>query len=502
MDVLANLGLGFSVVLTPTNLLFCFIGVLLGTLVGVLPGLGPVATIALLLPLTFKMGPASAIIMLAGIYYGAMYGGSTTSILVNIPGEAASVITCLDGYQMARQGRAGPALGIAAFGSFIAGTVGVVGLMLFAPVLGRAALSFGPPEYFALTVLGLTLVSYLAQGSMTKALIMAALGLLAGSIGADPVSGAERFTYGSLTLGDGLGLVPVAMGMFGIAEVLDNLGLTVGKDIYERKIKGLLPNLKDWKDSFWPIIRGSVIGFFIGILPGPSGTMSSFASYAMEKRLSRYPEKFGTGVIEGVAGPESANNAATAGAFIPLLSLGIPANIVMALFVGALMIHGIQPGPLFIKNYPELFWGVVASMYVGNVMLLVLNLPLIGIWVRVLKIPYSILFALIFLFCLIGVYSLNNNVVEIFIMIAFGIIGLLMRKTGFEGAPFILALVLGPIMETSLRQSLIISHGSFAIFFSRPVSAVLILLSFTFLLTSIIPAYKTRRKKLAAEMGR
>jgi putative tricarboxylic transport membrane protein len=276
----------------------------------------------------------------------------------------------------------------------------------------------------------------------------------------------------------------------------------VGKDIYERKIKGLLPNLKDWKDSFWPIIRGSVIGFFIGILPGPSGTMSSFASYAMEKRLSRYPEKFGTGVIEGVAGPESANNAATAGAFIPLLSLGIPANIVMALFVGALMIHGIQPGPLFIKNYPELFWGVVASMYVGNVMLLVLNLPLIGIWVRVLKIPYSILFALIFLFCLIGVYSLNNNVVEIFIMIAFGIIGLLMRKTGFEGAPFILALVLGPIMETSLRQSLIISHGSFAIFFSRPVSAVLILLSFSFLLTSIIPAYKTRRKKLAAEMGR
>jgi putative tricarboxylic transport membrane protein len=502
MDVLANLSLGFSVVLTPTNLLFCFIGVLLGTLVGVLPGLGPVAAIALLLPLTFKMGPASAIIMLAGIYYGAMYGGSTTSILVNIPGEAASVITCLDGYKMARQGRAGPALGIAAFGSFIAGTVGVVGLMLFAPVLGRAALSFGPPEYFALTVLGLTLVSYLAQGSMTKALIMAVLGLLVGTIGADPVSGTERFTYGSLTLGDGLGLVPVAMGMFGIAEVLDNLGMTAGREIYERKIKGLLPNLKDWKDSFWPIIRGSVIGFFIGILPGPSGAMSSFTSYAMEKRLSRYPEKFGTGIIEGVAGPESANNAATAGAFIPLLSLGIPANIVMALFVGALMIHGIQPGPLFIKNYPELFWGVVASMYVGNAMLLVLNLPLIGIWVRVLKIPYSILFALIFLFCLIGVYSLNNNVVEIFIMIAFGIVGFLMRKTGFEGAPFILALVLGPIMETSLRQSLIISRGSFAIFFSRPVAAVLIVLAFVFLLTSLLPALKIKRAKLAAELGR
>jgi len=501
MDVLTNLAFGFSVALEPTNLLSCFIGVLLGTLVGVLPGIGPVATIALLLPLTFKMAPATAIIMLAGIYYGAMYGGSTTSILVNIPGEAASVVTCLDGYQMARQGRAGPALGISAFGSFIAGTVGVVALMFFAPILGRAALSFGPPEYFALTFLGLTLVSYLARGSMIKALMMAILGLLAGTVGMDPVAGAERFTYGSLTLGDGLGLVPVAMGLFGIAEVLDNLGLTVGRDIYERKIKGLLPNLKDWKDSFWPIIRGSVIGFFIGILPGPSASISSFTSYAVEKRLSRYPEKFGTGVIEGVAGPESANNAATAGAFIPLLSLGIPANIVMALFVGALMIHGIQPGPLFIRNYPELFWGVVASMYVGNAMLLVLNLPLIGIWVRVLKIPYSILFPLIFLFCLIGVYSLNNNVVEIFIMIAFGIIGFLMRKAGFEGAPFILALVLGPIMETSLRQSLLISRGSFSIFFTRPISAALLLLGIALLLTPLIPTFKKMRALSSAATG-
>jgi putative tricarboxylic transport membrane protein len=494
MDVLTNLGLGFSVALEPINLLSCFIGVLVGTLVGVLPGIGPVATIALLLPLTFKMAPATAIIMLAGIYYGAMYGGSTTSILVNIPGEAASVITCLDGYQMARQGRAGPALGIAAFGSFIAGTIGVVALMFFAPILGAAALSFGPPEYFALTFLGLTLVSYLAQGSMTKALIMAILGLLAGTVGMDPVAGAERFTYGSLTLGDGLGLVPVAMGLFGIAEVLDNLGMTVGRDIYERKIKGLLPNLKDWKDSFWPIIRGSVMGFFIGILPGPSASMSSFTSYAVEKRLSRYPEKFGTGVIEGVAGPESANNAATAGAFIPLLSLGIPANVVMALFVGALMIHGIQPGPLFIGKYPELFWGVVASMYVGNAMLLVLNLPLIGIWVRVLKIPYSILFSLIFLFCLIGVYSLNNNVVEIFIMVAFGIIGFVMRKAGFEAAPFLLALVLGPIMETSLRQSLLISRGSFTIFLIRPISGLLIILALIFLITPAIPALRKNRK--------
>lgn len=498
MDVLANLGLGFSVALQPINLLFCFVGVLFGTLVGVLPGLGPVATIALLLPLTFKMAPATAIIMLAGIYYGAMYGGSTTSILVNIPGEAASVVTCLDGYQMARHGRAGPALGIAAFGSFIAGTVGVIALMLFAPILGAAALSFGPPEYFALTFLGLTLVSWLARGSMTKALIMVILGLLAGSVGMDPVSGQERFTYGSLTLGDGLGLVPVAMGMFGIAEVLQNLGRSVGSDVYERKVKGLLPNLKDWKDSFWPIVRGSAIGFFIGILPGPSSAMSSFASYAVEKRLSRHPEKFGTGVIEGVAGPESANNAATAGAFIPLLSLGIPANIVMALFVGALMIHGIQPGPLFIHRYPELFWGVVASMYVGNLMLLVLNLPLIGIWVRVLRIPYAFLFPLILLFCLIGAYSLNNNVVEVVVMVVFGILGLLLRRVGFEGAPFLLALVLGPMMETSLRQSLLISRGSFSIFFSRPISGVLIVLGLAFLITPLIPILREKRQRAFA----
>lgn len=501
MDALANLALGFSVALEPANLLFCFLGVLVGTLVGVLPGFGPIAAIALLLPLTFKMAPATAIIMLAGIYYGAMYGGSTTSILVNIPGEAASVVTCLDGYQMARQGRAGPALGISAFGSFIAGTFGVIGLMFFAPILGAAALRFGPPEYFALTFLGLTLVAYLSRGSVLKGLVMAILGLLLGTIGMDPISGEERFTYGSLTLGDGLGLVPVAMGMFGIAEVLENLETAVGREVYEKKIKGLLPNLKDWKDSFWPIVRGTVVGFLVGILPGPSGALSSFTSYAIEKRLSRHPEKFGTGAIEGVAGPESANNAATAGAFIPLLSLGIPSNIVMALFVGALMIHGVQPGPLFIRQNPELFWGVVASMYVGNIMLLVLNLPLIGIWVRVLKIPYSILFPLIFLFCLIGVYSLNNNVVEMFIMLIFGIAGFLLRKVGFEGTPFLLALVLGPIMESSLRQSLLISQGSFTIFLYRPISAVLVLLSFTFLMTSLIPALKKKREQLAVEIG-
>ncbi|OGQ51517.1 MAG: transporter [Deltaproteobacteria bacterium RIFCSPLOWO2_02_FULL_57_26] len=494
MDVLGYVGLGFSVALEPLNLLFCFVGVLIGTLVGVLPGLGPVAAVAFLLSVTFKMAPATGIIMLAGIYYGAMYGGSTTSILVNIPGETASVVTCLDGYQMARQGRAGPALGISAFGSFIAGTLGVVGLMFLAPLLGQAALKFGPPEFFALTFTGLTLVSYLSQAPLTKSLIMAVLGLSVGSVGMDPVSGEERFTQGLLTLRDGFGLVPVAMGMFGIAEVLENLGETARRNVYETAIKGLLPNLRDWKDSFWPIVRGSVMGFFLGILPGPGPVIASFASYATEKRLSRHPEKFGTGAIEGVAGPESANNSATAGSFIPLLSLGIPTSGIMALFMGALMIHGIQPGPLFIRNYPELFWGVVASMYVGNAMLLILNLPLIGLWVRVLKIPYAILFPLIFLFCLIGVYSLNGNVAEIFIMVGFGIAGFLLRKAGFEGAPFLLAMVLGPIMESSLRQSLIISHGSFSIFFTRPISGALILLSCASLITPLILPRKNGNK--------
>jgi putative tricarboxylic transport membrane protein len=402
---------------------------------------------------------------------------------------------------MARQGRAGPALGIAALGSFIAGTVGLVGLMFFAPLLGAFALGFGPPEYFAITFLGLTLVSYLSRGSILKALLMAILGLLLGTIGTDPISGQERFTYGSLTLGDGLGLVPIAMGLFGIAEVLDNLGKHLRGDVYEREIKGLLPGLQDWKDSFWPIVRGSVVGFFIGILPGPSGAMSSFASYAMEKRLSPHPEKFGKGAIEGVAGPESANNSATAGAFIPLLSLGLPSNIVMALFVGALLIHGVQPGPLFMKNYPELFWGVVASMYVGNAMLLVLNLPLIGMWVRLLRVPYVILYPLILLFCLIGVYSVNNNIVEIFIMVLAGVAGLVLRRLGFDGAPFLLALVLGPMMESSLRQALLISRGSFGIFFTRPVSGVLMVLAVAFLVTALIPVLKSKRARLAAELG-
>jgi putative tricarboxylic transport membrane protein len=362
--------------------------------------------------------------------------------------------------------------------------------MFLAPMLGRAALRFGPPEYFALTLTGLTLVAYLTQGSMLKALIMTTLGLLAGSVGMDPISGEERFTFGSLTLRDGLGLVPVAMGLFGIAEVLENLGATGTQSIYQTKIKGLLPNAKDWRDSGWPIARGSVIGFLLGILPGPGPVIASFVSYAMEKRMSRYPEKFGTGVIEGVAGPEAANNSATAGSFIPLLSLGIPTSAIMALFMGALMIHGIQPGPLFISKYPELFWGFIASMYIGNAMLLVLNLPLIGIWVRLLKTPYTILFPLILLFCLIGVYTLNSNTTEILIMLIFGIAGFFLRRLGFEGAPFILAMVLGPVMETSLRQTLLISRGSFAIFYTRPICAVLLALTILFL---IVPLFRGKK---------
>ncbi len=497
MDTLNLIWMGCEIVLTPLNLFFCFVGAILGTLVGVLPGLGPVAAIALLLPITYKMSAVSALIMLAGIFYGAQYGGSTTSILVNIPGEATSVITCLDGYQMARKGRAGQALGISAFGSFIAGTIGLTGLMFFAPPLGQAALRIGPPEYFALTFLGLTLITALSRGPIIKALIMMVLGLLAGCIGGDPVTAIQRFTYGNITLLDGIGIVPVAMGVFGIGEVLENIAMTIeGKEIYEKKIKGLLPKLQDWKDSFWPIIRGTVIGFFVGILPGPSVMISTFASYAVEKKLSRHPEKFGTGVIEGVAGPESANNSAVSGAFIPLVSLGIPANVTMSLFMGALMIHGIQPGPLFISQHPDIFWGFIVSMYIGNIVLLILNLPLIGLWIKILKVPYGTLFPLILLFCLIGVYTVNNNTVEIFLMIIFGALGYLYRKINFEGAPFILALVLGPLMEKNLRQSLLISRGELSIFFVRPISLVLISIGIASLIFSIFFASKKEKYSL------
>jgi len=487
VEAFQHLMLGFGICFQPINLLVCFIGVLVGTLVGVLPGIGPVAAISLVLPATFKITPVQSLIMLAGIYYGAMYGGSTTSILVNVPGEAASVVTCLDGYQMARQGRAGPALGIAAFGSFIAGTFGVIGLVFLAPPLAEIALKFGPPEYFSLVILGVTLVSYLGGGSLIKDLMMATVGLLLASIGTDIMTGAQRFTFGVIEIAEGLGLVPVVMGLFGISEVLVNIEQELKtSSIVEGKIKNLLPNLKDWRDSKWPIIRGSILGFFIGILPGGGALISSFASYAIEKKVSKHPEKFGKGAIEGVAGPESANNSAAQAAFIPLLTLGIPANAVMAILLGALMIHGITPGPLLMEKYPDLFWGTIASMYVGNGMLLILNLPLIGIWVQILKVPYPILFPLILLFCLIGSYSINNMVMDVLVMVVFGLVGYLMKKTNFSGAPLILAFVLGPMLEDNLRRSLIMSYGHFNIFYTRPISAIFIITALIILVSSII----------------
>ena len=433
MDFVNTLGLAFQVALEPYNVMFCFLGCLLGTFVGVLPGLGPAASISLLLPLTFKMPPETSIIMLGGLYYGTMYGGSTTSILLNIPGEAASVVTCLDGYKMARNGRAGAALGISAFGSFIAGTFGTVMIMLLAPPLAAIALKFGPPEFVGLVFLGLTMVTYLASGSMPKALMMAMVGLLLSYIGTDIVTGRERFTLGIPTIANGFDMVPVAMGLFGVSEVLLNLFAPEEKrEILQTKFKDLLPTKEDWKKSAGPIARGSIMGFFTGIIPGGGGMIASFISYATEKKLAKDPEKFGTGDIRGVAGPESANNAGAQGAFIPMLTMGIPCNVTLAILMGALMLHGVTPGPRMLTEYPRIFWGVVGSMYVGNLMLLLLNLPLIGIWVRMLKIPYSLLFPFILMFCLIGAYTAGNNIQDVFIMIIFGVLGMLMKIFKYE----------------------------------------------------------------------
>jgi putative tricarboxylic transport membrane protein len=499
MDLIANMSVGFAVALQPANLLYCFIGVFVGTLVGVLPGVGPVAAMSLLLPVTFNVAPEAGIIMLAGIYYGSMYGGSTTAILVNIPGEAASVVTCLDGYQMARQGRAGPALGISAMGSFIAGTLAVIGLMLVAPVLARFAVKFGPAEYFSLMILGLSIVTYLSHGSLLKALIMACIGLVLGLIGLDSITGSPRLTFDRLELIDGVGLVPIVMGLFGVAEILTNLERKLTRDIFEARISGLMPSRRDWAESGWPIARGSALGFLLGILPGGGAVISAFISYALEKRLSATPERFGKGAIAGVAGPEAANNAAAGGGFIPLMTLGIPPNVVMALLLGAFIVHGLQPGPLMMTQNPGVFWGIVASMYIGNLMLLILNLPLIGLWVQVLKIPYNILFPLILMFCLIGVYSLSNSIFDLYVMIAFGVLGYLMRKLGYEPAPLVLAFVLGPIMENNLRKALILSDGSFSIFVERPISLVCLLLAVLLLLSPLLPQLRARRKDLAVE---
>jgi len=474
MDFLGNLMMGFSVTLSPWNLFYAFTGAVIGTAIGVLPGLGTPTTIALLLPATYKMDPTSAIILLAGIFYGAMYGGSTTSILLNIPGEAASVVTCLDGYKMARQGRAGRALGISAMGSFIAGTLAVFGLSIIAPTLADFALKFGPAEYTSLVVLGLMMAVYLSEGSTLKGLLMAGLGLLLAMVGIDPVFGEPRFTFGISRLMDGINIVIVGMGVFGIAEVLINLESPEVRDIFKTSLKGLLPTLADWGRCWAAILRGSFLGFFIGVLPGGGAVISSFVAYALEKRVSKHPEDFGKGAIEAVAAPESANNAASTSSFIPLLTLGIPGNASIAMIFVALMIHGIQPGPLLLQEHPQLFWGVIASMYIGNLVLLGLNLPLVGFWVRLLRVPYHYLAAVIVIVCIIGAYSLNNAVFDIGAMLVFGVLGYFLRKGGFPMAPLALAIILGGKLELSFIQSLQVSGADLRIFVHKPISAALL----------------------------
>ncbi len=499
--IFQGLAEGFGIAFSLNNLFFALIGALLGTMVGILPGLGPSATISLLLPLSFKIGsPVSSIIMMAGIFYGAMYGGSTTSILVNIPGEAASVVTCIDGYQMAKKGRAGPALGIAAIGSFIAGTIGVIGLTFVAPPLAEFALSFGPPEYFSLTLLGLLMATLIGGDSVVKGLIMVVAGLLMGAVGLDPISGAIRFTWGIHMLQEGIDFVTMAMGLFGIGEILFNLERVLVTNLVTRKITHLWPSLKDWADSKWAIIRGSFIGFFIGILPGGGAVISSLASYAVEKKMSKNPQEFGKGAIQGVAGPESANNAAASASFIPLLTLGIPGNAAIAMIFAALLIQGVTPGPFLISEKPDIFWGVIASMYIGNAMLLILNLPLVGVWVQLLRVPYSILAPVIVLFCCVGVYSSRNSAFDIWVMGVFGVIGYFLRKLEFEPGPMILAFVLGPILENGLRQSLLMSAGSPLIFISRPISGSLIAILVLFILTQVV--LRLAWKKPGAASGR
>ena len=485
-ETLQNLALGFSVALQPSVLLYAFVGCVVGTLVGVLPGVGPLAGISLLLPATFGLTATNAIVMLAGIYYGAMYGGSTTSILMRIPGEAASVMTCIDGYAMARKGRAGAALAIAAIGSFVAGTVSVVALMLLAPPLASFALRFGPPEYFALLLLGLLVLAYMSGGSMVKSLAMAVLGLLLGMIGIDQMSGYFRFSYGIVELGDGLGVVPIAVGLFGIAEVLATAGQEVPPQVLKPKLRDLLPSRQEWRDSVMPIGRGTVLGFLIGIIPGSAHIISSFVSYAVERRLSRHPEEFGQGAVAGVAGPESANNSATSGAFVPMLALGVPSGPIPAVMLAALMVHGVSPGPLLIKEQPELFWGFIASMYVGNLMLLALNLPMVGIFVNVLRVPYSLLYPSIIMFCVVGVYAVNGSVVDVGIAIVMGALGYILRKLGFETAPIVLGAILAPMIELALRQSLAMSDGQYTIFVSRPISGTLLAFGAALVLLNLV----------------
>ena len=494
MELLANLGLGFQTALTLNNLMFCFVGVFLGTLIGVLPGIGPLATIAMLLPATYKMSdPTTALIMLAGIYYGAQYGGSTTAILVNLPGESSSVVTTLDGYQMARQGRAGPALSIAAIGSFIAGTVATFLLAAAAPPLAELAFKFGPAEYFALMVLGLIAAVVLASGSIVKALAMVVLGLLLGMIGTDVNSGVARFSFEIPELSDGIEFAVVAMGMFGFGEIIVNLEQKESREVFTNKVGKLLPSMAEFKQALPPIFRGTVLGSFLGVLPGGGAILASFSSYALEKKLAKDPSRFGKGAIEGVAGPEAANNAGAQTSFIPMLTLGIPTTPVMALMVAAMMIHNIQPGPQVMSSNPALFWGLITSMWIGNLMLVVLNLPLIGLWIKLLTVPYRVLYPAILLFCCIGAYSLNNNVFDVLMTIPFAILGYVFKKLDCEPAPLLLGFVLGKLMEEFLRRAMTISRGDAMVFFQRPLSLTLLLLAGALLVIVFLPAISKKR---------
>ena len=498
-SVFSNLALGFSVAMSLKNLFWCLMGALIGTAIGVLPGVGPVATMALLLPVTYFLTPEGALIMLAGIYYGAQYGGSTTAILVNLPGEASSVVTALDGYAMARQGRAGPALAIAALGSFFAGTVATVLIVLAAPPLTKLAQQFAPADYFSLMVLGLVLAVVMASGSVLKAVGMIFLGMLLGLVGTDVNTGNTRFTFGIGDLFDGIGFVIVAMGIFGMAEIIQNLADTERRDLVSSKIANLWPSPEDFRRSFWPILRGTALGSLLGILPGGGAVLASFVSYSVEKKMSATPEKFGTGMIEGVAGPEAANNAAAQTSFIPMLTLGIPSNAVMAMMIGGMMIHGIVPGPQVMEQKPGLFWGMIVSMWIGNAMLVILNLPLIGMWVKMLLVPYRLLAIAILFFCCIGVYSLNNLWSEVLFMAFFGVLGYIFIKFGCEPAPLLLGFLLGPLMEVYMRRAMLLSRGDPWIFLQRPLSLAFLIIAAVVLVLVLLPNFRKVREEAFQE---
>jgi putative tricarboxylic transport membrane protein len=500
VETFHNLMLGFQVALDPKVLSYAFAGCIIGTLVGMMPGLGPLAGISLLLPATFGLNPIIAMVLLGGVYYGAMYGGSTTSILMRIPGEAASVMTCVDGYAMTQRGRAGAALAISAIGSFVAGTLGVVGLMLLAPTLASFALRFGPPEYTALLLMGFFILAYMSGGSMAKTLAMAALGLMLGMIGIDAMSGYTRFSFGIVELGDGVGIVPVAVGLFGISEILLTAGQAAGPQVQRPRLRELMPSREEFRRSIGPITRGSVLGFLIGIIPGSAHVISSFVSYGVERRISKHPEEFGNGAIEGVAGPESANNSAATGAFVPMLALGIPTGPITAVMIAAVMVHGISPGPTLIQDQPDLFWGFVASMYVGNTVLLILNLPMVGLFVNLLRIPYVYLYPSILCFCILGCYSVSNSTVDVWIMLIMGGVGYLLRKFGYDLAPVALGLVLAPMFELSLRQSLAMSAGDYAIFVQRPIALTMLVFGLILFALGLKPLF-SRKEDWRAKVG-